>query len=384
MFLLLLVFAVLFLSYWNGANDNFKGVATLYGSSTVDYRTAITIATLATFAGSIAALFLAQNLVNAFSGKGLVPDDSTLDIQFLISVATGASLTVLLATKIGLPVSTTHSLIGGLLGGGLASVGSQVNFTQLVSVFFLPLLFSPFLAAGLTLVVYGVLTEVRRRSGIRKELCLCIGQKRQMLATLLPSAGFAEVQSHSQSHSHSSLMNLNVTIAEPVYCQELYTGSFAGISIQKLLDMAHMGSAAMVSFARGLNDTPKIAGLLVASVILDIDLGLVAIAIAMAIGGLINARKVAETISHKITRQTHGQGFVANLVTGMLVILASRFGLPVSTTHVSVGALFGISLVSGKRNTRVICDILLAWLATLPIAIMLSAGTYWLLAQIIV
>ena len=103
-------------------------------------------------------------------------------------------------------------------------------------------------------------------------------------------------------------------------------------------------SAAAVSFARGLNDTPKIAGLLVAAQLFDIRWGMVTIALGMAIGGLMNARRVAETISHKITQLNHGQGFSANLVTGIMVIFASQLGVPVSTTHVSVGSIFGIGL----------------------------------------
>jgi len=86
--------------------------------------------------------------------------------------------------------------------------------------------------------------------------------------------------------------------------------------MQELLDYGEMLSAAAVSFARGLNDTPKIAGLLVAVESLDIHYGMAAIAIGMAIGGLLNARLVAETMSKKITEINHGQGFSANLVTG--------------------------------------------------------------------
>ena len=74
----------------------------------------------------------------------------------------------------------------------------------------------------------------------------------------------------------------------------------------------------------------------------------------MAIGGLLNARRIAETMSHKITAMNHGQGFCANLTTGILVIPASVFGLPVSTTHVAVGALFGIGLTTGQANPRVV------------------------------
>ena len=83
---ILLFAAALFLAYANGANDNFKGVATLYGSRTLGYRAAIGLATIATFAGAICALFLAQGLVASFSGKGLVPQDTAGAADFLMAV----------------------------------------------------------------------------------------------------------------------------------------------------------------------------------------------------------------------------------------------------------------------------------------------------------
>ena len=75
---MLLFLAVCFLAYSNGANDNFKGVASLFGSKTTGYRTAIAWATVSTFAGSVAAIFLAESLLKKFSGKGLVPDSLSL------------------------------------------------------------------------------------------------------------------------------------------------------------------------------------------------------------------------------------------------------------------------------------------------------------------
>ena len=86
--------AALFLAYANGANDNFKGVATLYGSNAASYRTALTLATIATVAGSLASVFLAQTLIKAFSGKGLVPDAVAATPEFLMAVALGAAITV--------------------------------------------------------------------------------------------------------------------------------------------------------------------------------------------------------------------------------------------------------------------------------------------------
>ena len=99
-----LLLSTLFLAYNNGANDNFKGVATLYGSGVLSYKSAITIGTIATFMGSISAIFVAQSLVSSFSGKGLVHDDIAGTVDFLISVGGGAGVKVLVATRWGIPM----------------------------------------------------------------------------------------------------------------------------------------------------------------------------------------------------------------------------------------------------------------------------------------
>ena len=104
-----LVVAMLLVAYANGANDNFKGVATLFGSATTGYRTALRFGTAATLAGALASLVLAQGLVARFSGRGLVPDALTRDATFLVAVGLAAAGTVLLAVLLGLPISTTHA-----------------------------------------------------------------------------------------------------------------------------------------------------------------------------------------------------------------------------------------------------------------------------------
>jgi PiT family inorganic phosphate transporter len=147
-----------------------------------------------------------------------------------------------------------------------------------------------------------------------------------------------------------------------------------------MLDYAHYLSAGVVSFARGLNDTPKIVGLLLVIQLFSIEWGMIFIAVTIAAGGLLNARKVGETVSKKITPMNHGQGFTANLVTSLLVTTASIHGLPVSTTHVSVGSLFGIGAVTKKINKKVLLEILLSWVLTLPVAAFISAILYWMLS----
>ena len=370
-----LFLTTLFLAYTNGANDNFKGVATLYGSGVVSYKTAISIATITTFIGSICAIFLAQELISNFSGKGLIPQNIAETPDFLIAVGLGAGGTVLLATRLGFPISTTHSLVGGLLGAGVAAIGLDVNFHKLGSAFLLPLLASPFIAFALGILVYGFFTRTRKAMGLTKETCICMGEQKEFIPLRMVTDSEPGVITLKPDEINQ--VNPTLVLADNSTCVDLYTDSVWRISVQKLLDIAHVVSAAAVSFARGLNDTPKIAGLLVATQAFDIRWGMVAIAIGMATGGLLSARRVAETMSNKITEINHGQGFSANLVTSFLVIIASKFGVPVSTTHVSVGSIFGIGVLSNNANNKVIKSIILSWIITLPVAMTISASTYW-------
>ena len=142
------------------------------------------------------------------------------------------------------------------------------------------------------------------------------------------------------------------------------------------LDKAHYLSAGMVSFARGLNDTPKIAALLLAGSIFSPAFSIAGVGLIMALGGLISAKKVAETMSLKVTDMSAGQGFSANLVTSFLVIIASRFGMPVSTTHVSVGSLFGIGFTTRQAHYQKIAQIALAWVITLPVAALIGGVSF--------
>src|SRR5437899_386760 len=171
----LLYLAACFLAYSNGANDNFKGVASLFGSRTCSYKTAISWATVTTGAGCLAAIFLAQSLLKKFSGKGLVPDALTARPEFLLAVALGAGATVILATLLGFPISTTHGLTGALVGAGLVTGTNSVNFAALGRNFITPLLLSPLIAVIAGAAVYSILRALRLSFGIDKEMCICVG-----------------------------------------------------------------------------------------------------------------------------------------------------------------------------------------------------------------
>ncbi len=309
MLLALLVAAVVLVALANGANANFKGVASLYGSGTASFRTTLLWGTATTLAGSVAAVFLAGAMLHRFSGKGLVPDALTTSPHFLLAVALGAALTGALATRLGFPVSTTHALTGALLGAGLASGDHSVRWETLGTSFVQPLFFSPLIA----IFVGGVL-----------HLALKAAQ-------LAPD--------------HRT----------------------------RTLDTLHFLSGGAASFARGLNDTPKMAALLLAAGVTGPRWSSAVIGAAIAIGALLAARRVAETLAKKITDMNPGEGFAANLATAALVATASWHGLPVSTTHVSVGALLGIGVTTRRAKWHNVAEIALAWVITLPCAAVLAA-----------
>lgn len=98
------------------------------------------------------------------------------------------------------------------------------------------------------------------------------------------------------------------------------------------------------------------------------QVSIILIATVMAVGGLVFARRVAETMSRRGTRMNHTQGLAANLITALLVLGASKFGLPVSTTHVSVGSIAGVGAGGHALNWPILRNILLSWIATLPLA----------------
>ena len=369
------------ITFANGANDNFKGVATLFGSATASYRRALLWATVTTGAGSLTALALAGSLVGRFSGKGLVPDALTADPTFLTAVGMGAAATVFLATWLGFPISTTHALTGALVGSGLLAAGGELRLSALGTGFIAPLLLSPLVAAVLFGTMYTLIGWLQRRWGVKEDVCVCVDDAVPVPALVAVSPGFASASLllDSRAVAASSVPIVATPIVAPL-SECTAQGLTPKVTAFNALDAGHYLSAGAVGFARGVNDTPKLLALLLPAQILPTELALAVLAGVMAIGGLVGARRVAETMSHRVTAMTPGQGFTANVITAMLVLFASRVGLPVSTTHVSSGSLFGLGAVTGQAHWRTILNIVLAWVVTLPCAAACAALAWWLLS----
>jgi inorganic phosphate transporter, PiT family len=356
-FILLAMPVALLLAWVNGANDNIKGAATLVGSGLASARMAIVLASAATAAGGLASLGLAHGLLRAFSGHGMVPDGLAGTAEFLVPVGLGAAATVGLATRLGLPISTTHALIGGLLGVGMVSASGAVRPAGILTGLALPLVWVPLVAMFFAFALIPLVRGLRQRSERMGAACICEE---------------LDVAAEGSSGAGTALRRMRLGTTSSAECSSMAGRSIARLVPARALDAAHVISALGVSFARGVNDTPKIAAVGLAGTGLGVAEAGVPVVIAMALGGLIAARRVTETMAWRVTRMDPSEGLGGNLVTTGLVLSASGLALPVSTTHVSCGALFGIAAANRGGRLRTVAAIALAWGVTMPLGAVLG------------
>jgi PiT family inorganic phosphate transporter len=297
------------LAFANGANDVSKAVATLVGSGVASYRRALAWGSVTTLVGALISAATGSALVATFSTKVL--DTTGLSFALSIGFLVGTLGWVLLATKIGMPVATTHALTGSIVVAGAFSLGlDRIHWDALGGKVVKPLLLSPFIGAGAAIVL--------------------------ALAFLVVRAARRELRA------------------------------------------VHWLSSGATAAARGMNDAPKIAalGILVLEAVRHTpshrDQLWIAflVAAAMTLGSWVAGRRVTRTLGERVTVLDDRDGTAANIVTATLVTLAAERGLPVSTTHVSSGAIIGVGAARRQKrlNRRVVGEMVLAWIVTIPAA----------------
>lgn len=341
----------------NAANDVSKGVATLVGSGLASVQRAIAWGIVTTAAGGLVAAFATQGLVKTFSGGGIV-HGAPAGAPFFLAVAIGAVVWLAFATATGMPVSTTHSLFGALIGvalveRGLAALAWQTALVKIAA----PLILSPLIGAALVL---GVLPAVRRGFARYGNACVCVEEQPAVLST----AGAA-----SMTLSAPNIVAA-ASCAQPV------------VARVKAVDTMHWATSGATSFFRGMNDVPKIVAIGIgaaAAAGMSSKLVYVLVVVAMSCGALMGQR-VVRTLACKLTRIEPDSGLAANAVTSFLVGIASAWSLPVSTTHVSSGAIFGIGASrNGTLDWSALRGIVTAWAVTLPASAVLAGVTFALL-----
>lgn len=363
----------LFVAYLNGANDVSKGIATLAGSGVTNYKHAILWGALWTGVGGLVSSVVSQAMLGTF-GAGLLREGSKPTLDGALAALLGAAACVGIATLLGLPVSTTHAIVGSVIGVYSFSLGfGAINWGSLGGKIVLPLLASPFLALLLVVAILRAERLAKRRTGNAPE-CLCIDVE--------PSAvpGNFIVEGRSLAITQFAT-KLDVAVASEDACATNRPSAF-----RVTMTQLHWLTSGGTSFARGLNDTPKIVALVLVTAALSRGTqfgaaqAFAVVALGMVAGSWMAGRKVTNVLAEKVTPMDHHEGFFANLVTAGLVGPGAALGLPMSTTHVSSGAIIGVGVPKqANLNWKTVQSMVLAWVLTIPLAALLGVSAFIIL-----
>jgi len=400
----------LYMAWAIGANDVANAMGTSVGSGSLNLRGAIIVAGTMEFAGA----FLAGGHVTQTVRKGMLDmtavanDPEVLLFGMLAALAAAATL-LIVATYFGLPISTTHSIVGAIVGFGTVGLGVEaVNWPE-ISRIVMSWGTSPLIGGALG---YGVFTLIQRLILDREDPLEAAKRHGPMffalvffilgLVTLFKGLKHLNLDF---SLGQSVLLSLGLGVVGAaigffmigrVYRKisaddEAESQSSRFRNVERIFVPLNILTAAAVCFAHGSNDVANAIGPLAAisGVVRDgaavsqaavepwmLGLGGVGIVFGLGTWGY----RVIETVGTKITELTPSRGFAAELAAACTIVFASRLGIPVSTTHILVGAVLGVGLSRGigALDLRVVGSIMMSWVATLPLAAGLSIGFYYL------
>jgi PiT family inorganic phosphate transporter len=326
-------------------------------------RRAIIWGSVTTVTGALAGVAITGGLLKTFSSGILAtPLQST---TFPIAVSLAAIGWIFFATQTGLPVSTTHALTGGIIGAALPQLGSTgIVWNVALQKIAIPLALSPVLSFAVAWLLFPI---VRKSLASANDYCICVELQQTRLVPVMQTSA-AQVLAAVPEPAE-----LHVIADKSEMCEQKV--ALSGVKL-RIADSLHVLTGGLTSFARGMNDTPKIAALLLGFSMLggkstSFLFGFVAL--GMCAGSLLGGRKVLATLSKKITPMDGLEGFTANLGASALMTMGTFLGLSLSTTHVTTSAIVGIGVrARGRANWKIVREIALAWLVTLPTAMILG------------
>ncbi len=406
-FLALAVVFGLYMTWGIGANDVANAMGTSVGSGAITVRQAIVIAAIFEFAGA----FLAGGHVTKTIRKGIIDPASILDspeilVYGMLASLLAAGVWLMLASRRGWPVSTTHTIVGAVVGFGMVGIGvDAVNWPkigQIVASWVVSPILGGFLAYLLMMSIRRLILEqdspfeAAKRWGpvyvflvgfIISLVTVFKGLKHLKLE-LSVGASFGAAVVFGVLCGLLGMVLIRRVKQDPEAEQDFH---FA--SVEKVFTPMMVFTACAMAFAHGSNDVANGVGPLAAVVSIVKSGGSVAQESAMpnwilVVGGFgiviglgTLGWRVMKTIGKDITALTPSSGFCATLAAAATVVVASRTGLPVSTTHVAVGAVIGVGLSRGlgALDLRVIGTIFVSWFVTLPIGAFLAAFFFFTL-----
>ena len=322
--LVVILFALIF-DFFNGVNDCANAIATCVSTKALSPRSAILMALSLNFLGA-----LSHTAVAATFGKGIIDPEST-SLVLIMAALMGAAAWTALASYQGVPISVTHSLVGGLLGAGIAAAGTEIIMFGGMKKILLAMIFSPlagFLGGGLLI--------------------------------LLLYWAFRRATPHQVNKNFRRLQVL---------------------------------SAAWMSFSHGMNDAQNAMGVITMALVTYGFLPffkvpiwvMVACALAMALGTSVGGWRVIKTMGKKVFNLKPVHGFAAETSASIVISAMSLIGAPISTTHVISTAIMGVGSTKRLSAVRwgIVRNIVIAWIITIPAAAITAAISYLLLYKLL-
>lgn len=324
--LFLIIFLALTFDYINGFHDTANAIATVVSTRVLSPTTAIVMAATLNVAGALVATHVAQTIA-----KGLVDPTQASDLV-IIAALIGAIIWNLLTWVFGIPTSSSHGLIGGLVGAAIAKGGpSIVMWNGLVNKVILPLVLSPIAGFVAAYLLMSLIARIVHRSNPTRT-----------------GAGFRRLQ---------------------------------------------LVSASLMAFSHGQNDAQKSMGIitlaLVSGHLLANDAGIplwvkLACSITMGFGTAAGGWRIIRTLGHKIIRLEPVHGFAAETSGAAVILVASHYGMPISTTHAITASVFGVG--ASKRLSavrwKVARDVVFAWVTTIPAAAAFGALAFLIISHL--
>ena len=399
-----------FMAWGVGANDVANAMGTSVGSKAITVKQAIIIATIFEFAGA----FLAGGQVTATIRKGILDADVVagtpeLLVYGMLASLLAAGIWLMVASRFGWPVSTTHSIIGAIVGFAAVGIGMDVVQWGKVGSIAMSWVVSPLLAGSIAFALFIsvqklILGTEDPLGNAKRYVPIYIFFVGFVIALVTIFKGLKHVGLHLsmiESYGSAALVGIAATLVGIAMIKRLKFDpeadrDFHFTNVEKIFSVLMMFTACAMAFAHGSNDVANAIGPLAAVVSIVEHDGVVAQKSALplwilALGGLgiviglmTYGRKVMLTIGTQITELTPSRGFAATLAAATTVVLASGTGLPISTTHTLVGAVLGVGLARGIAaiNLNVVRTIFISWVVTLPAGAFLSIIFFFILKGI--
>ncbi|MCD6082561.1 inorganic phosphate transporter [Candidatus Aerophobetes bacterium] len=405
--LLAAIGAGLYMAFNIGANDVANAMGTSVGAGSLTLRRAVIVAALFSFLGAV----LAGGYVTETIRKGIInpanfAHNPHLLLSGMIAVLLGAGIWITIATYLGLPVSTTHSVVGALIGFGLIGAGIKGVNWKAVSIIISSWIISPIAGIPVAYLLFRLIRDKILNSPRPFNSAKKIGPFFVAMVLFVLSLAFiyGGLKHFSGSLPFPSVLGMSVGVAlVGALISHIFLKKYSVDEdneyeeVENLSKPLQVLSASYEAFALGSNDVANAVGP-VAAIIAIMETQKVTMQVpvpmwVLAVGGIGLAVgistwgwRVIETIGRKITQVTPTRGFAAEFSAATVVLLCSRVGIPVSTTHVSVGTVIGIGMAKGISaiNFKVIRNIIVSWLLTLPVAAGFTIFIYLIISKLVV